>query len=43
MAESPKQGGGKAPNTGANTASKRDDKATATGKPVDPNRPHVDR
>lgn len=33
----------KAPNTGSNTQSKNDNKATATGKPVDPNRPHVDK
>ena len=31
----------KAPNTGAGTDQKRDDKATADGKPVDPNRPHA--
>lgn len=34
---------GKAPNTGSNTQKQRDNKATATGKPVDPNRPHVDK
>lgn len=34
---------GKAPNAGSNTTSKRDDKATVTGNPVDPNRPHVDK
>lgn len=41
--DSPKSGGGKAPNTGANTAAQRDNKATADGKPVNPNRPHVDK
>jgi hypothetical protein len=38
-----KSTGGKAPNTGSNSTTKRDDKATADGKPVKVNRPHVDR
>lgn len=38
-----KDDSGKAPNTGNNSQTKRDDKATSDGKPVDPNRPHVDR
>lgn len=41
MAE--KNDSGKAPNTGSNTQAKRDDKATASGQPYDPNRPHVDK
>lgn len=41
--DSPKGNQGKAPNTGSNTKQQRDNKATATGKPVDPNRPHMDR
>jgi hypothetical protein len=40
---SPKGDGGKAPTTGSNTPAKRDDKATSTGRPVDPKRPHTDR
>jgi hypothetical protein len=43
MTERPKSDNGKAPNTGSNSTTKRDDKATASGKPVDPNRPHVDK
>lgn len=41
--DKPKGDSGKAPNTGSNTPTKRDDKATQSGKPYDPNRPHVDR
>lgn len=41
MAE--KDSGGTAPNTGKGSDQKRDDKATADGKPVDPNRPHTDK
>lgn len=39
----PKDNGGKAPNTGSNTQAKNDNKMTESGKPVDPNRPHVDK
>ncbi len=38
-----KDNSGKAPLTGNNSQQKRDDKATVTGKPVDPNRPHTDK
>jgi hypothetical protein len=41
--QQPKGDSGKAPNTGSNTQSKSDNKMTADGKPVDPNRPHVDK
>lgn len=41
--DSPKGGGGKAPNTGSNTQSKSDNKATSHGQTYDPNRPHVDK
>lgn len=33
----------KAPNTGAGSTQRRDDKATSDGRPVDPNRPHTDK
>lgn len=41
--DSPKQGGGKAPNTGNTSATKRDDKMSTTEKSKNPNRPHVDK
>lgn len=41
--QTPKGDGGKAPNTGSNSATKRDDKMTITDKSRDPNRPHTDR
>lgn len=43
MAQKDKPEQGKSPNTSSNTVAKRDDKATADGRPVDPNRPHVDK
>ena len=39
----PKGDQGKAPNTGSSTQAKSDNKATADGRPVDPNRPHADK
>jgi hypothetical protein len=34
---------GKAPNSGSNSTTKRDDKMSTTDKSRDPNRPHVDK
>jgi len=39
----PKSTGGNAPTSGSNSSSKRDDKKTASGKPVEQKRPHTDK